>query len=934
MTTHTLTYLAIALGLLGSFAYADKFPFAEGTFDANNKLTHWSLDRVRTYRNDTIGKLKNDDGSEKSVPQKDAAADPNKLNGYASHDVETKSFTTDIDLTDVSGLVYVAIHVDDIANLTVTEIDDTGEPIGTSIPYNVQGSALWRAEKSYNEFPNPILGGKKYRLNLDYTNTVNLTKQYNGPIDYDGVNVFLMHHPAVDLDVDSDNSEGFEFTWGSEPEDKIEASPSLPGKIIAVPIEPDADNDGIPDYKDFGGISSDPKKQFVQMVVHLPPNYDPETATVTFDYPMSAATKSSSAEPPNSGFRIWTKNGDAPRSLDDIPVAPPAAPYPAPGYLVKDGDPILWKNLAANCQGAEAGRYPGPALILYLETVITYKGGSLSTSQPEKIKVTAKNGSSSDELETQDLVNITVRCTGGVQLSGVKALLVNDDDDNGDEIPDKDNDRLAFVDNDVQPITVKATALDQAIKVTIDSNELYTTVGTTPSGSGGLIDGVYPGKRLTNGVASGSDAEGQSKIGWKEGIYTIDVPANSTIVQNLYIEGLRESAAIDDVVIDAVILTPSVPAGKKLAQATATASHKLTVIAADIVPDSGQSGTTGDLIASNKGASGEKHYVSPKKSNEIPDDFVVLKATGIAQDRFIELLEWDGGEAHPTDPMKRHVKRDRAAKTIVKIKVKQDGAEAVKMNVWVVWAITQPRVGTIKPLPDPDWFEYRIGIEEDKNWRFKFTIEPAGIITDADRPALHGNADLQKNVPGHNKPFPIDPDPNLKADTAINKWDVSRQLSVSLRNPGLITKAQLEEHFTGQWTDGQPQNLHTPVPYPTNPVEGNDDPFTLDEENNPYAVSNQMGLEHQIGEIASFDAPGWAVLNSWGKVADQEFVAMNNFREFARVQLWDGKRVNGNFWFRISDYGLWHHSLKAKFDLPTGKWKDNGSSAALGNIAP
>jgi hypothetical protein len=353
-----------------------------------------------------------------------------------------------------------------------------------------------------------------------------------------------------------------------------------------------------------------------------------------------------------------------------------------------------------------------------------------------------------------------------------------------------------------------------------------------------------------------------------------------------------------------------------------------------IEPDDNQPGNTGDLIPSNKGAVGEEHYVSPKKSTEIPDDYVVLKATAIAQGRFEELLEWDGGEAHPTDSMKRRVKRDTAAKTVVKIKVKQGGAEVAKMNVWVVWAIAQPRVGTIKPLPDPDWFEYRIGIEEDKNWRFKFTIEPAGIITEADRPALHGNADLQKNVPGHNKPYPTDPDPNLKADTAVNKWDVTRQMSISLRNPGLITKAQLEEHFLGQWTDGQPQNLHTPVPYPTNPVEGNDDPFTVDEENNPYAVSNQMGLEHQIGEITSFDAPGWSVLNSWGTANDQEFVAMSNFREFARVQLWDGKRANGKFWFRISNYGLWHHSLKAKFDLPTGKWNDNGSSSALGNIAP
>lgn len=354
----------------------------------------------------------------------------------------------------------------------------------------------------------------------------------------------------------------------------------------------------------------------------------------------------------------------------------------------------------------------------------------------------------------------------------------------------------------------------------------------------------------------------------------------------------------------------------------------------EIVPTDDQPGKTGDIIPSNMGASGEKHYVSPKKTTEIADDFVVLKAVGLEEDHFVEFFEWEGGDAHPTDPMKRHVKRDAAAKTVVKIKVKQGGAEAAKMNVWVVWAIAQPRVGTVQPLPDPDWFEYRISIEEDKNWRFKFTIQPPTIITDGDRPALHGAADPRKKVPGHNKPYPTDPDPQLKADTADFKWDVSRQMSISLRNPGLITKAQLEEHFTGQWTDGQPQAVHTPVPYPQNPVEGNDDPFSTDEENNPYAASNQMGLEHEIGEITSFDSPGWSVLNSWGSANDQEFVAMTNFREFSRVQLWDGKRENGEFWFRISNYGLWHHSLKAKFAAPPGKWNDNGSSSALGNIAP
>ena len=235
--------------------------------------------------------------------------------------------------------------------------------------------------------------------------------------------------------------------------------------------------------------------------------------------------------------------------------------------------------------------------------------------------------------------------------------------------------------------------------------------------------------------------------------------------------------------------------------------------------------------------------------------------------------------------------------------------------------------------PDPDWFEYRIGPEANRIWKFRFTIQPAEIVDMAnDIPALDGLADNRKKVPGHNKPYPVDP--QKKADTAERKWDVTRQMSMSIRNPGLIPKEKLDEHFTGQWTDGQPKLVHTPVPFPNNPVEGNDDPFPEDEDNNPYQASNRLGLEHAVGQLTSFDGPGWSVLDSWGTANNQEFTAINNFREFARVQLWDGNRANGNFWFRISNYGFWHHSLKAKFSDPPKDWNDNGSSSALGHKAP
>jgi hypothetical protein len=368
----------------------------------------------------------------------------------------------------------------------------------------------------------------------------------------------------------------------------------------------------------------------------------------------------------------------------------------------------------------------------------------------------------------------------------------------------------------------------------------------------------------------------------------------------------------------------------------------------EIEPDENQAGTTGDLIQSNKGAVGEKHYVSPKKTTEIPDDFVVLKATGVEQARFVELLEWEGGEAHPTDPLKRRVKRDAAAKTVVKIKVKQGGAEAAKMNVWVVWGdlvtlnngVAGKGFFTQEVDPAAGGFARWWVVPNPANGRrFTFTIIPASIITEAERPALNGQK--KKAAPGENNQFVID---GRDADEAENKWDMSRRFQIKVKNPGGILKGQLGDPaalFVNQpAAAGDPVvPLDIPVQLPQNPVEGNDDPPPVDplwkdEDTNPYVARNEAGqqahLNHGIGEMSSFDAPQHFVLNSWG-VANREYGMVFNYQEFARLELWDGKRMDGAFWFRISPHINWHHALEAKFSGIDGEWKDNGSSVGLGH---
>lgn len=361
----------------------------------------------------------------------------------------------------------------------------------------------------------------------------------------------------------------------------------------------------------------------------------------------------------------------------------------------------------------------------------------------------------------------------------------------------------------------------------------------------------------------------------------------------------------------------------------------------EIEPDDNQAGTTGDLIPSTKGAVGERHYVSPKKTTEIPDDFVVLKATGVEQGRFVQLLEWEGGEAHPTDPMKRRVKRDAATKTVVKIKVKQDGAEAAKMNVWVVWSQVDSTVAEdyqFLPSGNPtDRWSYSSSQLKENYWRFRFTIQPATIITAADRPKLDGANDTKP--PGHGSTHhQLNQYP---ADHASNRWDTGRQLEVTVINPNLIPKANfpaLPEYAN------QPKAQDVPVPFPNDPVEGNDDPGgagLLDEDSNPYAAfqdPTRPNLAHQIGQISCSDRPEIAFLNSMG-VQGSTLAIVANFKEFARLNLIPKgtNGADGEGWYRISDHTLWHYVMAATYGEHSAgsgifRWVDSGSVSTTGRF--
>lgn len=131
--------------------------------------------------------------------------------------------------------------------------------------------------------------------------------------------------------------------------------------------------------------------------------------------------------------------------------------------------------------------------------------------------------------------------------------------------------------------------------------------------------------------------------------------------------------------------------------------------------------------------------------------------------------------------------------------------------------------------------------------------------------------------------------------------------------------------------------INTPVNFPADPAEGNDDPSMNDEDTNPYQERLSGQLSHSQGELSSFDAPALSAPHIWGTVLGMKFGTSYSFREFVRLEIWDGKRQSGKFWFRISDDNPWHFTFKVKFTdpLPVGSpypkaWVDDGSEQNFG----
>jgi hypothetical protein len=132
-----------------------------------------------------------------TIKEKDVRSRGGMLGYQSLKKNETKNFAGELDLKSAVLPTKIAILVDDIATLTVKEIERNDDIVGTVFEdtFRVDGTALWNG-RSYKEFSTTLPTGRKYKLSLEYKNNAHLTPKYNGEIDVDGVSIYVSLLPV------------------------------------------------------------------------------------------------------------------------------------------------------------------------------------------------------------------------------------------------------------------------------------------------------------------------------------------------------------------------------------------------------------------------------------------------------------------------------------------------------------------------------------------------------------------------------------------------------------------------------------------------------------------------------------------------------------------------------------------------------------------
>ncbi len=249
----------------------------------------------------------------------------------------------------------------------------------------------------------------------------------------------------VDLDIDSDNNNGFDEPARTDHEDEIEneeGDPDKPGKILLV-NDNDDDCDGVPDFADgfnkFGGTTNITEREtFVPLVIELSDAIDPTTASLRITYDDSnpndvtgTGTEADPYVPAGGHLRIWTKNGNVARNLNSVTDGGDYVPS------------MTYDDLIDLGFDATTGE-----VTLYVEAV---RASSSVADLDIKVEVDP-NPSESGSMEAvcEDIVRVTV-----IQMN----VDIDTDSENDGDI-DENDDRL--IDHDGNPNTPQVPFEEQA----------------------------------------------------------------------------------------------------------------------------------------------------------------------------------------------------------------------------------------------------------------------------------------------------------------------------------------------------------------------------------------------------------------------------------------------------------------------------------------
>jgi hypothetical protein len=132
---------------------------------------------------------------------------------------------------------------------------------------------------------------------------------------------------TMDLDMDSDNNNGYEEPDRTVKEEETEKQEGHPGKIIRL-NDGDINQNDIPDFAEFEYIDSKGiklNKKLVPFVVEIPGHVEIEEATIKFEYtgsdPLNIAQAPDPTDnttivytPAEGSQRLWLKNADEKRN--------------------------------------------------------------------------------------------------------------------------------------------------------------------------------------------------------------------------------------------------------------------------------------------------------------------------------------------------------------------------------------------------------------------------------------------------------------------------------------------------------------------------------------------------------------------------------------------------------------------------------------------